>query len=50
MRHRDADRAAPNALIVVNEADKEILLRAGPLAVLHHEARDASRRAVASDG
>ena len=40
MRHRDPDRAAPDALVVVNEADKEVLVDARRLAVLHQEAHD----------
>ena len=33
MRHRDADRAAPDAPVVADEADEEILVLAGRLAV-----------------
>ena len=40
MRHAAADRTAPDALVVVNEADKEILIFTGRLAVLHQEAHD----------
>src|ERR1700734_1460038 len=40
MRHRDADRATPDALVVANEADKKILILARRLAVFHQEADD----------
>ena len=40
MGHRDTDRAAPDALVVADEADKKILVLAGRLAVLHQEAHD----------
>ena len=56
MGHRDPDRAAPHALVVGNEADKEILIHARRLTVLHQEAHDfvagalrAIPRAVQSD-
>ncbi len=40
MRHRNADRAAPDVLAVANEADKKILVLAGRLAVFNHQAHD----------
>src|ERR1700722_20961624 len=40
MRHRDADRAAPDVLVVADEANKKILVLARGLAVFHHQAYD----------
>ena len=46
MRHRDPDRAAPDALVVIDEADKEIFVCARRLAVLYQEAHDFVARAL----